>query len=366
MMDNIERQIMDQTLYDLSRLNILIVDDCEFARRTISNVLRVLKVGKLTLAKDGGEAIEEIKKSVESSAVVGQCSIDIIITDWLMDPINGAMLTRWVRRSGDSPDRFMPVVALSGAVEEVHISEARDIGVTEFIAKPFSISSVAKRLVSVIEQPRQFIFNGDYFGPDRRRKPMNIKGEDRRVISPNNIEVIYSGKKPESLDTEAKIWHFKLPNNLKGKFSTGNAVGTIDPGLLEAAEEHLQSMEDDYADWVADNIKEMLTHYEALKNEPVNPWRHLTELGRIAHQLRGQGGTFGYNLITIFGKSLVDCTSVKRDIDDNLLDFIKAHIDAVQAVLRDSIRGHGGPIGEELVKMLDKAREKYTSQQTAA
>lgn len=355
---------MSEITYDLSRLNVLVVDDCEFSKRTVCNVLRILKVGKLMTAKDGSEAIEVIKESVESSAVRGQSNIDIIITDWLMDPVNGAMLLRWVRRSKESPNRFMPVLALSGAVDQANIAEARDLGVTEFIAKPFSITSVAKRLVAVIEQPRQYVFNGSYFGPDRRRRKMEFKGPDRRVMNPSNIEIVYSGKNPDSLDASAKVWHFRLPNGLKSKFSGGGGAGIIDPGLLDAAEDQIQSMEDDYTHWVQENITQMISEYEALKNEPVNPWRHLQTINKIAHQLQGQGGTFGYNLITTFGKSLVHCTNHKGDISENLLKFIKAHIDTIQAVLRDKIRGTGGPIGEELTSTLEKARQKYVIEPT--
>jgi len=359
---------MSGTNYDLSRINVLIVDDCGFAIKTLSNVLRILKVGKLYSARDGAEAVEVMKKSLEDSAVHGQSNIDIIICDWMMEPVGGDMFLRWVRRSSDSPDRYIPFVAMSGVVDEKTIGAARDLGVTEFLAKPFSMNTVSKHLVSVIDRPRQFIFNGEYFGPDRRRRKLNINFDDRRIMNPANVEVVYSGKKPESLDTKAKVWHFRLPNGLKGKFSgaPSGEGGRIDPDLLEAAEQQLESMEDDYTDWVKTSIDGMIAHYEALKENPVNPWRHLKEINKTALHLRGQGGTFGYDLITAFGKSLYECTLSKREVTDNLLEFIKTHFDAITAVLRDKTRGSGGRVGEELLKMLDKAREKYGQDDDAA
>ena len=59
--------------------------------------------------------------------------------------------------------------------------KARDVGVTEFLVKPFSAKTMARRITVVIEYPRQFVRTDDFFGPDRRRhKISNYTGEERR------------------------------------------------------------------------------------------------------------------------------------------------------------------------------------------
>jgi two-component system chemotaxis response regulator CheY len=60
---------------------------------------------------------------------------------------------------------------------------ARDAGANEFMAKPFSVKGVAKRLEEVIRRPRPFIRSSVYFGPDRRRKIEEFTGEERRTIA---------------------------------------------------------------------------------------------------------------------------------------------------------------------------------------
>jgi hypothetical protein len=49
------------------------------------------------------------------------------------------------------------------------------------MAKPVSAKSLYRRLVSVIEHPRQFVRTKTYFGPDRRRKVQPFEGPNRRT-----------------------------------------------------------------------------------------------------------------------------------------------------------------------------------------
>ncbi|MAU41765.1 MAG: hypothetical protein CMF31_09095 [Kordiimonas sp.] len=166
---------------DLSRLSILLAEDSPFLRSLLTNSLKILGVGTVTTVDDGGEAIKFLQLVKEDPMKAGVMSVDIVFTNWQMSPVDGMMLLRWIRRHKDSPDRFVPVVMVSGYSEPDRVREARDMGVTEFMAKPFTINSISEKLNSVIYKQRQFVHNNSYFGPDRRRRNVEIKGEDRRV-----------------------------------------------------------------------------------------------------------------------------------------------------------------------------------------
>jgi hypothetical protein len=64
--------------------------------------------------------------------------------------------------------------------------------VTEFLAKPFSVTMLAQKLQTVIERPRQFVHTASYFGPDRRRRSEAYKGQERRVLTDKSpsVEVV--------------------------------------------------------------------------------------------------------------------------------------------------------------------------------
>jgi hypothetical protein len=59
--------------------------------------------------------------------------------------------------------------------------EARDSGITEFLAKPIAAKALCERILSVVLSPRPFVQTKSYFGPDRRRNVVsNYAGPERR------------------------------------------------------------------------------------------------------------------------------------------------------------------------------------------
>ena len=105
---------------------------------------------------------------------------DVIITDYHLVPENGLALIDWVRNSPQSDDRMIPIIMLTANSEEDYVIKARDMGVTEFLAKPFHVEGLYRRLVAVIARPRAFVSAESYFGPDRRRRQVPYSGPDRR------------------------------------------------------------------------------------------------------------------------------------------------------------------------------------------
>lgn len=174
---------------DLSRVSILVVEDSQFIRSLIVNSLRVMGVGSIQSVDDGGQAIEFIKLVDSDPMKAGMMGIDLVISDWEMSPVNGMILLRWIRRHKDSPDRFIPFLMLTGYSEPKRVQDARTMGVNEFMSKPFTVNALADKLFSIINKPRQFVHTGSYFGPDRRRQVVPIKGEDRRKLTYDSPEV---------------------------------------------------------------------------------------------------------------------------------------------------------------------------------
>jgi DNA-binding response OmpR family regulator len=73
-----------------------------------------------------------------------------------------------------------PIIMLTANSEVDYVVRARDMGVTEFLAKPFNVEGLYRRLVAVIARPRAFVNADGYFGPDRRRRQVPYTGPDRR------------------------------------------------------------------------------------------------------------------------------------------------------------------------------------------
>lgn len=148
------------TEYNIERLNVLVVDDNRHMRFLVRMILKSLGVRDIMEAEEGESAIKTLSNF----------DADIVICDWNMQPMDGIAFTREMRSGSDSPNRYVPIILLTGHTELTRVREARDAGVNEFLAKPISATSIYSRIRSIIEKPRQFIRAEGYFGPDRRRR----------------------------------------------------------------------------------------------------------------------------------------------------------------------------------------------------
>jgi len=158
--------------YDLSVLKAMFVDDSPYMRRLINDLLIAMGFGKVITAEDGESGLILYKEEVP----------DILITDASMQPMDGYEFSRRIRTDPTNPNLYVPIIMLSGHVEMANVERARDNGITEYLAKPVSADSLQQRVINVIEQPRQFVKVGGYFGPDRRRHTDDLfAGNNRRA-----------------------------------------------------------------------------------------------------------------------------------------------------------------------------------------
>jgi len=165
---------------DFSRLRLLIADDDTFILSLIRSILNGFGITDIELATDATKVYDELS--------IG--NYDILILDWDIEPENGVEVTRRIRLDPDSHNRYLPIIMITGHAELSVVIDARDAGVTEFLAKPMTVRSIHQRVVSVIERPRPFVRSVDYFGPDRRRfDDPNYKGEDRRAMMDEDFEI---------------------------------------------------------------------------------------------------------------------------------------------------------------------------------
>jgi YesN/AraC family two-component response regulator len=99
-----------------------------------------------------------------------EVSIDIVMTDLTMAPLDGVDFVKLLRTSPDSPNTMAPVIMITGHSTLRHVQEARDAGVNEFLTKPVTARGVIDRICEVIENARPYVRAPNYFGPERRRR----------------------------------------------------------------------------------------------------------------------------------------------------------------------------------------------------
>ena len=160
-------------VFTLSSLRVLVVDDSSHVRLLMAEILYTIGIqrDRIFEAADGLAALELLSAE----------RIDLVITDWRMEPMDGLTFVQKLRDPENSTNSKLPVILCSGYTDQNLIERARDVGINEIVAKPINIKSVESRIRAVLEQPRPFVEEAVYFGPDRRRRDGTRKdGTERR------------------------------------------------------------------------------------------------------------------------------------------------------------------------------------------
>ncbi len=172
--------------YSLAAFRILIVEDYPFMADLISSMLREFGIGNIVQAASGNEAKEMIL--LFNGDEMSRNKIDVVLMDWLMPNGDGLELLTWIRGNKKDSIRFLPSVLCSAYASEEVVTVGRDNGANEVLVKPISATKLASRLLHVIDKPRPFLKAPGFFGPDRRRRVDEYKGQERRVSTDEDVK----------------------------------------------------------------------------------------------------------------------------------------------------------------------------------
>jgi len=117
-----------------NKKSVLVVDDEEIIRNFLSEVLG--DKYDVSLASDGDEAIEQIKKR----------RFDLIITDLKMPRVPGEEVVRFAQQR----DPTSKVIVISGFSSLYTVSQSINNGACAFLSKPFSIKELIQTVTDAV------------------------------------------------------------------------------------------------------------------------------------------------------------------------------------------------------------------------
>ena len=143
------------------------------------------------------------------------------------------------------------------------------------------------------------------------------------------------------------------PDTLSGKVSYG--PGGVDVEALERADAVVAGLKRNYLDWVQEDFSKLMRIYEKAVETPAlerGPVVH--DLFFVAHDMKGQGGSFNYHLVTQIGNLLCRFIEANEGVpgivfDKPQMEVIKLHVDAIRLVITQRWEGDGGRQGKNLV-----------------
>ena len=112
----------------------------------------------------------------------------------------------------------------------------------------------------------------------------------------------------------------------------------------------LNDLAKEYSVWVKDDLKRLDDAFLKAQALPVCDRDPVVrdELFRIAHDMKGQGATFDYELVTDIGNHLCRYIERQEAFDTPQMHAIKVHIDALHRVIENHLIGSGGKEGQDL------------------
>lgn len=149
------------------------------------------------------------------------------------------------------------------------------------------------------------------------------------------------------------------PNlTLNSKVTVGGP-GAVDEATLERAEKVIESMADDYLKWAKDDLAKLAKAFAELKAGGGDTAKQLDAIFSVSHDIKGQGGSFDYQLMTTIGNQLCRfIESLKGKAGAPEVEVIELHVNALQVVMAQRLKKDGGPIGKKLLSGLEQVIEK--------
>ena len=125
-----------------AKLNVLVVDDYEDARKLTCSVLRQFS---------SGPALHpiEAENGLKALTILEKESIDLIVADWIMPGMNGLEMLKKIRQREKTKN--VPVIMLTGMANEEDVVKAIQAGVTSYIVKPFTIQALEEKIKAALK-----------------------------------------------------------------------------------------------------------------------------------------------------------------------------------------------------------------------
>lgn len=147
------------------------------------------------------------------------------------------------------------------------------------------------------------------------------------------------------------------PQTLQGKVDKGGP-GAVDLDALAKAEEVIANLADDYLDWVREDFVRLEAAYDVLVSGNGDDAANLEALFQIAHDMKGQGGSFGYDLMTAIGDHMCRLLEKVDKAGPLEIQMVRLHIDAMRVVITKELKGDGGAEGRQLMMGLALVGDK--------
>lgn len=124
----------------VQHIKVLVVDDTTTSRMLISGALQEMGIRQITLAADGEQALKSMMTA----------PAHLVISDFNMPKLDGLGLLKAIRSY--APIRKTPFIILTGKGDRALVQKAAELGVNNYLTKPFTTASLKQAIEAVVGQ----------------------------------------------------------------------------------------------------------------------------------------------------------------------------------------------------------------------
>ena len=128
------------------KTKVMVVDDFKTMRKIVINALSTVGLTNIVESEDAALAWPLL----EEAANKGEDPFGLVVSDWNMPKMQGIELLRLVRAHPKM--KALPFMLVTAEAEQKNIIEAVQIGVSNYVVKPFSPATFAEKLTAVYKK----------------------------------------------------------------------------------------------------------------------------------------------------------------------------------------------------------------------
>lgn len=132
------------------------------------------------------------------------------------------------------------------------------------------------------------------------------------------------------------------------------------PNPTEAIRRALNLADDligEYQGWAIDDLEALWQRFRVATAKPT-PRADIRKMFDMTHEIRGQGGSFGFPLVTVIADSLCKFLEDRDRLGTRDIEAVKIHILGMKAVFRQNLEGEQGTLAKDLQLLLAELRER--------
>jgi len=165
---------------------------------------------------------------------------------------------------------------------------------------------------------------------------------------------------PEKPEDKSDIPYATPPNQtIRKKIGQSVQLHSIfTPEKIKDCQEIVDKACDNFSEEALNNLAVIELEYTKAVANIANSKSYIKNIANMVFALKGQAETLGFTLGYEVAKSLHDYILRSFKGDKESLLVIRKHLDILETVLKENIRGDGGAMGSELLEHLTKLIKK--------